>query len=105
MASRLQRLARGAALGFRRAPGEIEASVRALIDRERQVHDQVAAQRSPTFASTIARLAQLENDTTAESAVVTFLQNVDSDKRVRDASSDAERELRSFRMASLMRED
>ncbi|KAJ2713742.1 metalloendopeptidase, partial [Coemansia spiralis] len=45
------------------------------------------------------------NDTMAESSVITFLQNVDADKHVRDASSAAEQALRSSRMASLMRED
>ncbi|KAJ2773299.1 metalloendopeptidase [Coemansia nantahalensis] len=105
MVVHLQRAAKGAALAFRRTPAEIAAAASALIHREKQAHDEVAAQRSPTFANTIARLARLENDTNAESSVITFLQNVDTDKHVRDASSAAEQALRTSRMASLMRED
>ncbi|KAJ2782532.1 metalloendopeptidase [Coemansia javaensis] len=99
------RRAAGAALAFRRTPSGIAAAAARLIAREKLVHDQVAAEPRPTFASTIARLARLENESGAEAATLGFLQNVDADKRVRDASSEAERALLSARMASQMRED
>ncbi|KAJ2163001.1 metalloendopeptidase [Coemansia sp. RSA 552] len=105
MASRLQQLAKSAALSFRRTPAEISATTSRLVAQAKQVHDQVAAQKTPTFANTIVPLARLENDSGADSAVITFLQNVSTDVKVRDASADAEKTLRTAHMESLMRED
>ncbi|KAJ2673360.1 metalloendopeptidase [Coemansia sp. RSA 1085] len=105
MASRLQRAIKGAALNFQRSPAEISAAASRLIAQEKQVHDQVAAQATPTFANTIKPLAKLENTNGGESAVISFLQNVSTDKYVRDASSEAEKSLLSSRMASMMRAD
>ncbi|KAJ2647845.1 metalloendopeptidase [Coemansia sp. RSA 1250] len=105
MASRLQRAIKGAALNFQRTPAEISAAASRLIAQEKQVHDQVAAQAAPTFANTIKPLAKLENTNGGESAVISFLQNVSTDKYVRDASSEAEKSLLSSRMASMMRAD
>ncbi|KAJ2450563.1 metalloendopeptidase [Coemansia sp. RSA 2336] len=105
MASRLQRAIKGAALNFQRTPAEISAAASRLIAQEKQVHDQVAAQTAPTFANTIKPLAKLENTSGGESAVISFLQNVSTDKHVRDASSEAEKSLLSSRMASMMRAD
>ncbi|KAJ2352660.1 metalloendopeptidase, partial [Coemansia sp. RSA 2618] len=95
----------GAALNFRRTPAEIHAAATRLTAREKQVHDTVAAQPHPTFANTIAPLARLENTTNGESALIAFLQNVSTDKKVRDASSEAEKLLSMSRMTSIMRED
>ncbi|KAJ2369872.1 metalloendopeptidase, partial [Coemansia sp. RSA 2610] len=105
MASRLQQAVKGAALNFQRTPAEINAAVQRLIRREQQTYDKVAAQRRPTFTNTIAPLAKLENTDGGESAIISFLQNVSTDKQVRDASSEAERALLSSRMTSMMRED
>ncbi|KAJ2617688.1 metalloendopeptidase [Coemansia sp. RSA 1365] len=105
MVARIGTLVKAGVLNFQRKPKDISASVLRLIQHEKQVNDEVAAQKSPTFANTIAPLARLENKDGAESAIITFLQNVSTDKNVRDASSEAELKLRSFRMESLMRED
>ncbi|KAJ1843426.1 metalloendopeptidase, partial [Coemansia sp. RSA 486] len=76
-----------------------------IVSRGKEVQDKVAKQTKPTFANTIAPLARFENDHGADSCIATFLQNVSTDKSVRDASSEAEQQLSSFRIESMMRED
>ncbi|KAJ2404041.1 metalloendopeptidase [Coemansia sp. RSA 2526] len=105
MVTRLQQVVKGAALNFRRTPAEISAAAARLTAREKQVHDKVAAQTQPTFANTIAPLARLENASGGEAALISFLQNVSTDKQVRDASSEAEKALALSRMTSQMRSD
>ncbi|KAJ1965847.1 metalloendopeptidase [Dipsacomyces acuminosporus] len=105
MASRAQRLVKGSVLNFVRTPAHISASIRSIISRGKEVQDAVASQKAPTFSNTVAPLAMFENDHGAESSIVTFLQNVSTDKAVRDASSRAEQELRVFHIESMMRQD
>ncbi|KAI9502498.1 metalloendopeptidase [Coemansia spiralis] len=106
MASRIQRLVKSAgALNFRRSPSDIASTIGTIIARGKEVQDQVAAQTLPTFANTIAPLARFDNDSGADAAIVSFLQNVSTDKLVRDASSNAEQQLQAFRIEAMMRED
>ncbi|KAJ1815000.1 metalloendopeptidase, partial [Coemansia sp. RSA 2599] len=105
MASRAQNLLKGAVLNFSRSPKDIRAAVSNIVGRGKEVQDKVARQTRPTFANAIAPLARFENDNGADSSIVTFLQNVSTDKDVRDASSEAEQQLSSFRIESMMRED
>ncbi|KAJ2708185.1 metalloendopeptidase [Coemansia sp. IMI 203386] len=105
MASRAQTLLKGAVLNFSRSPTDIRATVSSIVSRGKEVQDKVAKQTKPTFANTIAPLARFENDHGADSCIATFLQNVSTDKSVRDASSEAEQQLSSFRIESMMRED
>ncbi|KAJ2611633.1 metalloendopeptidase [Coemansia sp. RSA 1804] len=106
--TRVQQLVRGgaaAALNFRRTPTDIASAVSYIISRGKKVQDQVAEQTTPTFANTIEPLAKFDNDTGADTSIVAFLQNVSTDKAVRDASSNAERHLQAFHIESMMRED
>ncbi|KAJ2554956.1 metalloendopeptidase [Coemansia sp. RSA 1933] len=105
-ASRAQQLLKSAAaLNFKRTPAEISTTVRNIISIGRDVQEQVAAQKTPTFVNTIAPLARFENISGVDTSIVTFLQNVSTDKEVRDASAGAEQQLRAFHIESMMRED
>ncbi|KAJ2773282.1 metalloendopeptidase, partial [Coemansia nantahalensis] len=97
--------AKGAVLSFGLAPADIEAIVARLIAEGKKIQDGVAAQRNPTFDSVIVPLARRESDNAGEYGVVTFLQNVSTDKEVRDASTAAEEKLNAFEIESSMRED
>ncbi|KAI8322072.1 zincin [Martensiomyces pterosporus] len=105
MASRAQHLVKGAVLNFSRTPAQISAAVRSIISRGKEVQNAVASQTTPTFSNSVAPLAKCENEHGADSAIITFLQNVSTDKQVRDASSKAEQDLGAFRIESMMRQD
>ncbi|KAJ1668012.1 metalloendopeptidase [Coemansia sp. RSA 1813] len=106
MVSRVQQLVKSAAaLNFRRTPADITSTVSKIITSGKQVQDQVASQRTPTFANTIAPLARFDNNAGVDTSIVAFLQNVSTDKDIRDASSNAEQHLRAFHIESMMRED
>ncbi|KAI8326244.1 zincin [Martensiomyces pterosporus] len=96
---------KGTVLNFNLSPQDIHSLVDALIARGKKIQDAVAAQASPTFENVIVPLATRENDQGADYSVVTFLQNVSTDKEIRDASTEAEEKLDAFEIESLMRED
>ncbi|KAJ2438525.1 metalloendopeptidase, partial [Coemansia sp. RSA 2424] len=98
-------VAKGSVLNFNLSPAEIESRAEALIAQGKTVQDGVAAQTNPTFANVIVPLATLQNEQDADSSVVSFLQNVSTDKDIRDASMAAEEKLDAFEIASMMRED
>ncbi|KAJ2589278.1 metalloendopeptidase [Coemansia sp. RSA 1722] len=97
--------AKGTVLNFALNAEDISASVDKIIAEAKATFDAVAAQAKPTFESVIAPLATRENKRSAEYAVITFLQNVSTDKSVRDASTEAEEKLDAFEIESMMRED
>ncbi|KAJ2558169.1 metalloendopeptidase, partial [Coemansia sp. RSA 1836] len=98
-------VAKGAVLNFNLSPADIEGRAEALVAQGKKVQDGVAAQTKPTFANVIVPLATRQNEQDADYSVVTFLQNVSTDKDVRDASMAAEEKLDAFEIESMMRED
>ncbi|KAJ2507687.1 metalloendopeptidase [Coemansia sp. RSA 2052] len=105
MPTSVSSVAKGSVLNFNLSPAEIESRAEALVAQGKTVQDGVAAQTNPTFANVIVPLATLQNEQDADSSVVSFLQNVSTDKDVRDASMAAEEKLDAFEIASMMRED
>ncbi|KAJ1953026.1 metalloendopeptidase [Linderina pennispora] len=100
-----QTATKGSVLNFSLTPSDIGQLVDTLIARGKKIQDDVAAQTNPTFASVIVPLAMRENNQGADYSVATFLQNVSTDKDIRDASTAAEEKLDAFEIESLMRED
>ncbi|KAJ2890535.1 metalloendopeptidase, partial [Coemansia aciculifera] len=98
-------VAKGTVLNFNLGPADIERIADALIAQDKKVQDSVAAEANPTFANVIVPLAALENEQIVDYSVIIFLQNVSTDKDVRDASTAADRKLRAFGIESMMRED
>ncbi|KAJ1940094.1 metalloendopeptidase, partial [Linderina macrospora] len=88
-----QTAAKGTVLNFSLTPPEIGQLVDTLIARGKKIQDDVAAQTNPTFESVIVPLAMRENNQGADYSVATFLQNVSTDKEIRDASTAAEEKL------------
>ncbi|KAJ2858282.1 metalloendopeptidase [Coemansia erecta] len=97
--------AKGTVLNFNLSPDEINSAVDTLIREGKGIQDAVAAQANPTFDNVIVPLASRENEQSAQYLVVTFLQNVSTDRKVRDASTAAEERLNDFEVESNMRED
>ncbi|KAJ2663707.1 metalloendopeptidase [Coemansia sp. RSA 1200] len=97
--------AKGTVLNFNLGPDEISSIVDSLIHEGKKIQDAVAAQTNPTFDNVIVPLATRENEQSAQYLVVTFLQNISTDKSVRDASTFAEERLNDFEVESNMRED
>ncbi|KAJ2838429.1 metalloendopeptidase [Coemansia erecta] len=85
--------AKGTVLNFALSADDINASVDRIIAEAKATFDAVAAQSNPTFENVIVPLASRENKRSAEYSVITFLQNVSTDKSVRDASTEAEEKL------------
>ncbi|KAJ2784815.1 metalloendopeptidase [Coemansia interrupta] len=96
---------KGSVLNFDVSPSDIKKTVDRLISEAKATHDAVAAQTNPTFDNVVVPLAMRENKRGADYAVITFLQNVSTDKDVRDASTEAEERLEAFEIESQMRED
>ncbi|KAJ1904052.1 metalloendopeptidase [Coemansia sp. IMI 209127] len=97
--------AKGTVLNFNLNPDEISSAVDTLIREGKGIQDAVAAQANPTFDNVIVPLASRENEQSAQYLVVTFLQNISTDRKVRDASTAAEERLNDFEVESNMRED
>ncbi|KAJ1815990.1 metalloendopeptidase, partial [Coemansia sp. RSA 2598] len=85
--------AKGTVLNFALSADDIRVSVDKIIAEAKATFDAVAAQPKPTFENVIVPLATRENKRGAEYSVITFLQNVSTDKSVRDASTEAEEKL------------
>ncbi|KAJ1995114.1 metalloendopeptidase [Coemansia sp. RSA 1358] len=96
---------KGSILNFNLSPDEINSTVDRLIREGREIQDKVASQTHPTFENAIVPLATRENEQSADYLVVTFVQNVSTDSKVRDASTAAEEKLNAFEIESHMRED
>ncbi|KAJ2016630.1 metalloendopeptidase, partial [Coemansia sp. S680] len=96
---------KGTVLNFNLSPADIERRAETLVAQGKKVQDSVAAQTNPTFANVIVPLATRQNEQDADYSVVTFLQNVSTDKDIRDASMAAEEKLDAFEIESMMRED
>ncbi|KAJ2394574.1 metalloendopeptidase [Coemansia sp. RSA 2531] len=80
-------------LDFNLSPADIERGTDALIEQGKRAQAGGAAQTNPTFANVIIPLATYENERGARWPVLTFLQNVSTDKDIRDASMAAEEKL------------
>ncbi|KAJ2376561.1 metalloendopeptidase, partial [Coemansia sp. RSA 2603] len=96
---------KGSVLDFSLSASDIKKTVDRLISEAKETYDAVAAQTNPTFDNVVVPLATRENKRGADYAVITFLQNVSTDKEVRDASTEAEEKLEAFEIESRMRED
>ncbi|KAJ2672329.1 metalloendopeptidase [Coemansia sp. RSA 1085] len=92
-------------LNFKLSASEISSTVDRLIDEGKKLLDHVAAQANPTFENVILPLGMQENERSADCNVITFLQEVSTEKDIRDASTAAEERLNAFEIESLMRED
>ncbi|KAJ2451198.1 metalloendopeptidase [Coemansia sp. RSA 2336] len=98
-------LRKGTLLNFKLSAAEISSTVDRLIDEGKGLLNHVAAQANPTFENVILPLGMQENRHSADCNVVTFLQEVSTEKDIRDASTAAEEKLNAFEIESLMRED
>ncbi len=95
-------------LDFSLQPEGIAARVQGVIAQAKTVLDAVGAHSTgaeATFSAVIAPLAALERDLEGQTAAITFLKDVSTDKAVRDASSAAQAALSAFDVEAGMRED
>jgi thimet oligopeptidase len=100
-------VSKGKYLNFNLTPEELIKLGDEIIRRSREVHDRVAALPDDkcNFDTVIRPLAELENWSSGEENVATFLQYVSSNKEVRDASTETDKKLQEFAIESSMRVD
>ncbi|KAI9506446.1 zinc metalloendopeptidase [Coemansia spiralis] len=77
----------------------------AVASNTNQTFDSVAAQTNPTFESAIAPIGMEENNMNVFCCKINVLQNVSTNKDVRDACSEAANMLDENKTEALMRED
>ncbi|KAJ2888744.1 metalloendopeptidase, partial [Coemansia aciculifera] len=97
--------AKGTVLNFNLSSADIERIAEALIAQDKKLQDSVAAEANPTFANVIVPIATLHNEQLADGCVIAFLQNVSTNKDVRDASSAANEKLKAYEIECKMRVD
>ncbi|KAJ1657427.1 metalloendopeptidase [Dispira simplex] len=86
---------------------QIEAETKQLIAQKKALLDRIAAipLEEATFDNVMKPTGELDNDTSAQCNVITFLQHTSPDKALRDASTQAEKELQEFDIECSMRRD
>ncbi|RKP26779.1 soluble angiotensin II-binding protein-like protein [Syncephalis pseudoplumigaleata] len=94
-------------VNFQLTSAQVKELGNTLIEHSRKVYDTVAAvsDADSNFHTVIRPLAELENWSSAEENVVTFLQYVSADKALRDASMEVDKQLQEFAIESGMRVD
>lgn len=79
-----------------------------LIDTSRKVQDDVVKHVQPEsamFANVVLPMARDQNESALETHILCFYQAVSTDEKLRDASSEAEKQLDDFWIEASMRED
>lgn len=89
------------------SPEDIPNQVKDLIERSRAIYDRVAsvANSEVTYDNVIKILANVERDYATLQAPLEFPQHVATDKTLRDASTEAARQLDDFDVEMSMRKD
>lgn len=93
---------------FVATPQSILDDAKRLINASRKAQDDVVRSVTPevaTFGNVLRPLAVDENSMALESHILGFYQAVSTDKKLRDASSEAEKMMDEFFIESAMRED
>jgi metallopeptidase MepB len=93
---------------FTATPRSIIDDTKRLIEQSRKVQDQVVFGVQPeeaSFANVLLPLAHDNNAMSLEMHILTFYQAVSTDKKLRDASSEASKLLDHFAIETAMRED
>ncbi|KAF1987460.1 metallopeptidase MepB [Aulographum hederae CBS 113979] len=92
---------------FTGTPKSLIEDTRRLIARSKDVQDAVGKLplEDATFANVILPMARDDNIMALESRIIGFYQAVSTDKTLRDASTEAEKEMDDFGIESSMRED
>ncbi|KAI9598436.1 thimet oligopeptidase-like protein [Syncephalis fuscata] len=94
-------------INFQLNPDQVKTLGNSIIQRSREVYDGIAAvsDTNSNFDTVIRPLAELENWSSAEENVITFLQYVSADKVLRDASMEIDKQMQEFNIESAMRLD
>ncbi|KAL8910285.1 MAG: hypothetical protein Q9171_004408 [Xanthocarpia ochracea] len=93
---------------FTGTPKSIIQDIKAIIEKSREIQDQIVADVKPsnaTFDKVMLPMAHDENQLGLTAPVIGFYQAVSSDKALRDASTEAEKLINDFSIESAMRED
>ncbi|KAJ1864575.1 metalloendopeptidase [Coemansia sp. RSA 2703] len=100
-----QLLPKGSELNFDLTPAEISQTADRLIAESNAICNRVASEPNPTFENVIAPFEFCINMQTADSNVISFLQEVSTDKDVRDASAAAAKKLEAYEIERYSRKD
>ncbi|KAF2152008.1 metallopeptidase MepB [Myriangium duriaei CBS 260.36] len=93
---------------FTATPESLAADTKRLLDRSKKIQDSVVDKIRPedaTFSNVILPMAHDDNHMTIETHIIGFYQAVSTDSKLRDASTEAEKEMDEFSIESSMRED
>lgn len=93
---------------FTHTPESLAADTKRLIEQSRSVQDAIVKNVSPedaSFSKVLLPIARDDNKMSLESHIVGFYQAVSTDSKLRDASTEAEKEMDDFGIESSMRED
>ncbi|KAJ9630594.1 metalloendopeptidase [Taxawa tesnikishii (nom. ined.)] len=89
---------------FTHTPESLAADTKRLIEQSRSVQDAIVKNVSPR-TPVLLPIARDDNKMSLESHIVGFYQAVSTDSKLRDASTEAEKEMDDFGIESSMRED
>lgn len=84
---------------------EINSRAAKIINDSKAIDDEIANEKQPNFANVFKKYALKENERMSENNILSFFQQVSSDKDLRDASSKAEELMSNYEVDAGMRED
>jgi metallopeptidase MepB len=93
---------------FTATPESLLADTKRLIDQSKSLQDRIvknAKSEDASFGKVVLPMAHDNNKGAIESHIIGFYQAVSTEQTLRDASSEAERQLDEFSIESAMRED
>ena len=93
---------------FTGTPASILDDTRRLLDKSRELQDKIVADIKPddaTFENTLLPMAHDENTMGLETHIIGFYQSVSTNQDLRNASTEAEKQMDDFSIESAMRED
>lgn len=93
---------------FTATPESLIEGTKKLIDRSRNVQDAIVkdiTRNTANFKNTLLPIAQDDNLMAIEAHIIGFYAAVSTDQKLRDASTEAEKQLDDFSIESSMRED
>ncbi|KAJ2776585.1 metalloendopeptidase [Coemansia interrupta] len=96
---------KGSELNFDLSPEDINQTVDRLIAESTAICDQIASEPNPTFETVILPFETCNNRQATDYNMVTFLQDVSTEKDVRDASAAATEKLEAYEIERDSRKD
>lgn len=93
---------------FTATPDTIKSDTKRLLERSRAVQDGIVknvSKDNASFKDVLLPIAQDDNSMSIETHIIGFYQAVSTDATLRDASTEAEKEMDEFSIESSMRED